>query len=1033
MAIERTLTVMLTKLRYHFDFDQLQARVAAKFQGRIVGATLKKSRKKNSSVATIRVCTYLAKREVKAINILISAGEKFDCGEKVTVSIPNPAGQNGKTSNLREFSESLANTFHSLVANNVELLERCADREEMGVIFQAFLAKHDQAYQSRAVRQRRQIEGLVMAHLRKLKLMRSHRYGDNVIMVIAGRLGSGDFPPIEVRQTARERVLTRKADEEKNKCGVQISHSCTDDLLIKPGRLVELMFTISSENRMTKLKEILIQGTGHRAYTVMAMNFPMQIAHQHQIAVQVKATGIGVYRATLKMMFENETESFSISRFLTIKSGDAEMEDILKPVSEYKRKARREYAAPEEVIPPPTKNYVGKNQFANLPKHGIPKEVRSLINARELENIIERPDGSLGSYEAFWRNIIWVCEFQAEVDVKSFDMDETRLKKDGRLYTVEVPGLAEGRPSVSRGDLVKVTWKGKEYHGRVEQTRLLDVMMEFDKSFASTFNTTLDRVHVRFTFSRTTFRTMHEGSIRAEEELGQAMLAPTYEHVVEIRRHRLTREMPPNLFWANRDLNDEQKLAVTNIIRGECRPLPFIIFGPPGTGKTTTVAEAVYQLAKHKSKPKILIVAPSNDAADNLVEKLSAFFPPSEMRRILAYTRSLEQHSPSTRAYASEGLSNDALAAEIQSSQLVVSTVNLAARFSLFGVPREHFEVLVVDEAGHATEPEIIAVAATLMNFTRRDKKVGQLILAGDPCQLGPVVTSNLCLRFGLAVSYMERLTNCEIYGKNRSNHLLTRLVRNYRSHPAILKLPNEMFYDGDLIPSGQALATHDMSRWKHLPKQAFPLLFHAVYGENLREGNSPSWFNPQEAQEVLHYVDLLINHSYPAVAEKDIGIITPYNRQAQKIRKLLQTKNISNIKVGSVETFQGQERRCIIVSTVRAESEYIASDLKYNLGFVANEKRFNVAMTRAKSLVIVIGHPAVLALDKKNWLPFLQYCKEHGGWLGEAWEEDYVLVPDDESNSRSIDGESDYDWDFVDGPSVKVVEDGLAYINYEL
>ena len=89
--------------------------------------------------------------------------------------------------------------------------------------------------------------------------------------------------------------------------------------------------------------------------------------------------------------------------------------------------------------------------------------------------------------------------------------------------------------------------------------------------------------------------------------------------------------------------------------------------------------------------------------------------------------------------------------------------------------------------------------------------------------------------------------------------------------------------------------------------------------------------------------------------------------------------------------------------------------------------------MTRAKSLVIVIGHPAVLALDKKNWLPFLQYCKEHGGWLGEAWEEDYVLVPDDESNSRSIDGESDYDWDFVDGPSVKVVEDGLAYINYEL
>jgi hypothetical protein len=95
-----------------------------------------------------------------------------------------------------------------------------------------------------------------------------------------------------------------------------------------------------------------------------------------------------------------------------------------------------------------------------------------------------------------------------------------------------------------------------------------------------------------------------------------------------------------------------------------------------------------------------------------------------------------------------------------------------------------------------------------------------------------------------------------------------------------------------------------------------------------------------------------------------------------------------SQNKTGSVETFQGQERRVIIISTVRSENSLLQHDLRYNLGFVANEKRFNVAVTRAKALLIVVGNPRVLETDTKNWLPLLRFCKSNNSWLGEDWDE---------------------------------------------
>jgi superfamily I DNA and/or RNA helicase len=98
------------------------------------------------------------------------------------------------------------------------------------------------------------------------------------------------------------------------------------------------------------------------------------------------------------------------------------------------------------------------------------------------------------------------------------------------------------------------------------------------------------------------------------------------------------------------------------------------------------------------------------------------------------------------------------------------------------------------------------------------------------------------------------------------------------------------------------------MAKWEHLPVPGFPAIFHALTGENLHEANLPSWFNPEEAQQVVKYVNRLMKETHPPVSEEDIGIITPYPRQAQKIHKALAMQDIHNIKVGLVEYFQGQE-----------------------------------------------------------------------------------------------------------------------------
>lgn len=187
-------------------------------------------------------------------------------------------------------------------------------------------------------------------------------------------------------------------------------------------------------------------------------------------------------------------------------------------------------------------------------------------------------------------------------------------------------------------------------------------------------------------------------------------------------------------------------------------------------------------------------------------------------------------------------------------------------------------------------EPEVLIPMAFLNPLS------GQVILAGDPLQLGPVILSPLAKEYGLSTSYLERILLRFPYAKDTvgfssSNgydpKLITKLLFNYRSLPVLLKLTSSIFYDDDLIPvlseNGEEAAMLKkldgvLERCKSTGKLP-NVVFHGVVGENLQTPESPSWFNPTEVGQVLFYVSSLYRAGFTC---EDIGIISPYVRQVR-------------------------------------------------------------------------------------------------------------------------------------------------------
>ena len=335
---------------------------------------------------------------------------------------------------------------------------------------------------------------------------------------------------------------------------------------------------------------------------------------------------------------------------------------------------------------------------------------------------------------------------------------------------------------------------------------------------------------------------------------------------------------------------------------------------------------------------KILVCAPSNTAVDVVVERLATIVGRREMLRLIAFSRDRATVPDQIFRYANYDEDKDCFANPdpnvIMSYRIVAATTSYAGRLPTLGV-LDHFTHVFIDEAGHSVECEALGCLALTTKQSARNPPV--TVLAGDPKQLGPIIRSDIAKTFGLEKSLLERLSQLEpyarreesdVHGNHYDKNMITKLVRNYRSHSTILALPSKLFYDGDLIAEADVTRSHRFVDWEHLPKRGFPIIFHGVEGEDMREANSPSWFNPDEAQYVKMYVDLLVRDTRKNRCKpEDIGIITPYHKQVQKIRMILSAHGYNNCKVGSVEEFQGSERPVIIISTVRSTVDFIQFD----------------------------------------------------------------------------------------------------------
>ncbi|XP_031475278.1 probable RNA helicase SDE3 [Nymphaea colorata] len=693
-----------------------------------------------------------------------------------------------------------------------------------------------------------------------------------------------------------------------------------------------------------------------------------------QIWLSCKPKDIGLHTCIIHFDAGNKM----IERVVVLLADD-KLSQLLAPSRPYNRGPRRRAAfntdkfvrgvpVPEKRGTQGSKRGVRGSKYG-LPEFPIPEEVKRLVENKQLPDILFQQLSS-ENYVTFFTTLLNIEELHIKDAMREHDMHGVGMEKiDIEFLTLDVPGLAEKRPSLICGDYVFAKRRAEDdtqpYEGIIHRVEAEKVFLKFAKEF--------HRGHregslydVSFTYNRLNMRRLYQ-AVESANNLGNSTLFPP-----DTSRRRLNKATPLAPF--TEDLNEEQASAINMILKCRGSP-PYIIYGPPGTGKTITLVEAILQVCATRRGARILVCASSNCAADHILMKIAPYVKANDIFRLNAYTRPYEDVPFDVLSYScvDDSVFRCPPLGELSRYKIIVSTYMSASSLFAMGMRKGHFSHIMLDEAGQASEPE------TLIPVSNLSDRETVVVLAGDPLQLGPIVHSREAETYGLGKSFLERLSDCEIYSRNDRN-FMTKLVRNYRCHPSILELPSRLFYNKELIACKEEEDDISIHDWPDLPNKEFPVVFYGIQGCDEREGNNPSWFNRIEVSKVVKIVQNLKDCA--KVLDEDIGVISPYRQQVLKLKKVFETMELSDIKVGSVEQFQGQEKQIIIISTVRSTVKYDAFDQKHHLGFLCNPKRFNVAITRARSLLIIVGNPHVICKDV-HWNQLLGHCTEHDSYQG--------------------------------------------------
>ncbi|CAM3923979.1 Superfamily I DNA and/or RNA helicase [Pedobacter westerhofensis] len=453
-------------------------------------------------------------------------------------------------------------------------------------------------------------------------------------------------------------------------------------------------------------------------------------------------------------------------------------------------------------------------------------------------------------------------------------------------------------------------------------------------------------------------------------------------------------------------LNTMQQQAVEQILAASDLA---IVHGPPGTGKTTTLVQAIKALIK-KDHRQILVVAPSNTAVDLLSEKLAdeglnvlrVGNPARVSERLMSLTldskmaghhsmkelKNLKKQANEYKKMAHKYKRNFGRAEQEQRKALfneaykimkevgnteqyiIDDLVNRAEVITATLVGSNHYTVrgrefhtVVIDEAGQALEP---ACWIPLL-------KAKKVVFAGDHCQLSPTIKSNVAAKNGLSTTLLEKCVALH-------PHAVTLLEEQYRMNEMIMGYSSKVFYEDKLI------AHPSVAQRVLFPGEA-PLAFIDTAGcgfDERVEGTSST--NPEEAVFLMRHLTQLVRQLAPLFETGDfpsVAIISPYKQQVYILKDLLLNAPdlqvyADKISVNTIDSFQGQERDIVYISLTRSNAEG-------TIGFLSDIRRMNVAMTRARKKLVVIGDSATLSRSQ-FYSEFISYAEANDAWSS-AWE----------------------------------------------
>ena len=500
-----------------------------------------------------------------------------------------------------------------------------------------------------------------------------------------------------------------------------------------------------------------------------------------------------------------------------------------------------------------------------------------------------------------------------------------------------------------------------------------------DGTQLSDLQTNNEQLGIQLSFDETSYRLMFDALDR--------VIAAKNNRLAELRdfiyqqgkreprkqepRHQVTQTPHISLPW----LNPTQEKAVNEVLRTKD---VAIVHGPPGTGKTTTLVEAIFETLRRENQ--VLVCAQSNMAVDWIAEQLTdrginvlRIGNPSRVNdKMLSFTyeRRFEAHPDypqlwsirktirelrSKRKRGSESwhqkmdrLRSRATELEVRihtelfdEARVIACTLTGAANKLMDG---QKFHTLFIDEAAQALEAACwIAI-----------RRASRIILAGDHCQLPPTVKSLAALKAGLDKTLMERLAG---------NHpeVVTLLEVQYRMNEEIMRFSSDWFYQGKVKSAPQvrnrSILDFDIPmEWRSL---SLDIPSEDKLGE-ARKGQS--LINEQEAEETLSILQRYFEKiGKTRILEEriDVGIISPYRAQVQYLRSLIKRREFFKpyrkfITVNTVDGFQGQERDVVIISLVRSNNDG-------QIGFLRDLRRMNVAITRARMKLIIIGDASTM------------------------------------------------------------------------